>query len=497
MAMKKCLLIGFVLAVVMSLKVGAQDARAVIDAAAKGMGAANLQSIQYSGTGTNNMTGQAFLPGGPWPRFKVTKYQMSINYTVPAMRQEMIRVDTERPPRGGGAGGFNPATGQGGIRPIPGDIIQNQNTDGRTEVGALNVWLTPHGFLKGAAANAATATVVTERGKKLVSFTPFNKKYTVTGTINDQNLVERVETRMDVSFTGDTLFEGIYSDYKDFEGVKFPSHVVMRQDGFPILDITVADVHPNSAAALAVGGNPQRGGAPPAAAPAATEGAVRITPEKIGDGVWFLTAGGGAQSILVEFKDYAVIVEAPVSDERTMATIAEAKRMLPNKPIKYVVNTHHHADHSGGIRAYAAEGIPIITHESHKRYYEQEIFKRPHTINPDRFARMPRPVVIEAMKDKRVLTDGNMTLELHLLKGHQHAEGLLVAYIPKERLIIQADAFAPRPGAAPLPEPSPYTINLVENIKRLKLQVERVAHVHGGVDSYEKVLKDAGRSTTE
>ena len=495
--MKKMVQIGFVIAFVMSLKVGAQDARATIDAATKAMGASNLQSIQYSGAGTNNMTGQAFAPGGPWPRFRVTKYQMSINYTVPAMRQEMVRVDSERPPRGGGAGGFNPATGQGGIRPIPGDIIQNQNTDGRTDAGALNVWLTPHGFLRGAAANAATARVSTARGKTLVSFAPFNNKYTVTGTISGESLVERVETRMDVAFTGDTLFEGIYSDYKDFEGVKFPTHIVMRQDGFPILDITVADVHPNSAAALAVGGNPQRGGAPPAAAPAPADAAIRITPEKIGDGVWFLTAGGGAQSVLVEFKDYAVIVEGPVSDERTLATIAEVKRMLPAKPIRYVVNTHHHSDHSGGIRAYAAEGIPIITHESHKKYYEEEIFKRPHTINPDRLARMPRPVAIEAMKDRRVLTDGNMTLELHLLKGHLHAEGLLVAYIPKERLIIQADAFAPRPGAAPLPEPSPYTINLVENIKRLKLNVARVAHVHGGVDSYETVVKAAGRSTTE
>ena len=494
--MKRLLLIGFVVAVVMSLNVGAQDAGATIDAAMKAMGTGPLQSIQYSGTGSNNMTGQAYSPGGPWPRYTVTKYQMSINYTAPAMRQEMIRVDTEKPPRGGGAGGFNPATGQGGIRPIPGDIMQNQNVDGRTETGALNVWLTPHGFLKGAAANKATAKVSEARGKKMVSFAPFNGKYTITGTLNDQNLVERVETRMDVSFTGDTLFEGIYSDYKDFEGVKFPTHIVMRQESHPILDITVSEVRPNSQAALSAGGNPQRGGGPPAAEGGAA-GQVRIMPEKIGDGIWFLTAGGGAQSILVEFKDYSVIVEGPVGDERTVATIAEAKRLLPDKPIKYLVNTHHHADHSGGIRAYAAEGIPIITHESHKRYFEQVVFKAPHTINPDRLARMPKPVVIETMKDKRVLTDGNQTLELHLLRGNLHAEGLLIAYVPKERLIIQADAFAPRPGAPPLPAPSPFTTNLVENIERLKLNVQRVAHVHGGIDPYDAVLKAAGRSTTE
>src|SRR5438046_10192491 len=99
------------------------------------------------------------------------------------MRQEIVRVDDENPPRGGGAGGYNPATGQGGIRPVPGDINQNQSTDGRTESGALNIWLTPHGFLKGAAANAATAKVSGSRGRKIVSFTAFGK-YTVTRSIS-------------------------------------------------------------------------------------------------------------------------------------------------------------------------------------------------------------------------------------------------------------------------------------------------------------------------
>src|SRR5204863_195254 len=135
--------------------------------------------------------------------------------------------------------------------PIPGDIVQNQNTDGRTELGALNLWLTPHGFLKGAAANITTMKVSGSRGRKVVSFTAFGK-YTVTGTIDDQNLIERVETRMDVNFTGDTLFEGIYSNYKDFDGVKAPLHIVQRQGGYPVLDIVVDDVQPNSPAASAV-----------------------------------------------------------------------------------------------------------------------------------------------------------------------------------------------------------------------------------------------------
>jgi glyoxylase-like metal-dependent hydrolase (beta-lactamase superfamily II) len=176
-----------------------------------------------------------------------------------------------------------------------------------------------------------------------------------------------------------------------------------------------------------------------------------------------------------------------------MAALASAKRLAPNKPVRYVINTHHHADHAGGLRAYVAEGIPIVTHETHSRYYEQQIFKNPHTLNPDRLARAPRPPVIEPVADKRVFSDGNMTLEIHLLRDNPHSEGLLVAYIPKERLLIQADAFHPRPGAKPLPAPSPFTINLVENVARLKLDVARVAHVHGGISPYGDVLRAAGR----
>jgi glyoxylase-like metal-dependent hydrolase (beta-lactamase superfamily II) len=470
-----------------------QDApRAVIEAAAVAMGTTSLQSIQYSGTGTNNTVGQAFAPGGPWPQFTVTKYVASVNYLVPVMRQEIVRVDNISPPRGGGAGPFSPATGQGGIRPIPGDIIQNQNIDGRTEAGAITIWLTPHGFLKGATASAATAALATSRGKRVVSFTAFGK-YSVSGTIGEGNLVERVETRIDNGFLGDMLVEAIYSEYTDFAGVKFPTRILQRQGGHSVLDITVAAVQPNFPPAIDLRGGILGAGRAGPVGPGGSPTPLIIQTERIADGLWFLNSGA-PQSLLVEFSDHLVVIEAPTGDERSLATIAEAKRMFPAKPIRYLVNTHHHADHAGGLRAYVAEGVRIITHQAQKRYYEQEIVTNPHTLNPDRLARNPRAPIVEAMGDKRVLTDGTMTLELHLVRGNLHSEGLLMAYVPREKLLIQADAFAPRPGVPPLPAPSPYTVNLVDNIRRLKLDVTRVAHVHGGIDTFETVVKAAGGS---
>jgi glyoxylase-like metal-dependent hydrolase (beta-lactamase superfamily II) len=465
----------------------APDAGALINAATAAMGTAKLRSLQYTATGSFGATGNAYTSGGPWPRFTVTKYTMSIDYSVPAMRQELVRVDDVKPPRGGGAGGYNPTTFQGGIRPVPGDMIQNQTFDGRQQAGAIAFWLTPHGFLKGAAANLASAKAAIVRGKRTVTFTAFGK-FPITATLDDKNVVEHVETLVDNVFTGDTPIDGMYSDYRDLGGILVPTHIVMREGGFPILDIAVAQARPNSTDAIDV---VARATSTPPPAPAAATAAP--VPLRIADGIWQLIPNGEG-SILVEFKDYVVMVEAPISDAVSAASIEAAKRLAPGKPIKYVINTHHHADHGGGLRAYVAEGIPIITHESHRKYYEEQIFKNPHSLNPDRLARMPRAPMIETVKDKRVLTDGNMALEVHLMREQLHTEGLLMVYVPKEKMLIQADAYIPRPGAPPLPAPSPHTINLVDNVSRLKLNVDRVFHIHGGSSPYSEVLAAAGRA---
>ena len=138
-----------------------------------------------------------------------------------------------------------------------------------------------------------------------------------------------------------------------------------------------------------------------------------------------------------------------------------------------------------------AAGIPIVTHEKNKAYWER-ILENPFTLEPDRLARSGRSPVIETVGEKRVLCDSSMTLELHHLQGNLHDETLLVGYLPKQKMLVQADAFHPRPGAKPLASPPPFTVNLVENIRRLKLDVERVVHLHGGIDPIAVVLKAAG-----
>lgn len=473
--MRKILGLALVCGVLPAAHVRAQDAAAVVDAAVKAMGTAAVQSVQYAGTGSVFMLGQNARPEAPWPRFRVIKYTNSVRYDLPGVREELVRVDDENAPRGGGAGGFNPSTGQGGMRPILGEQTIVRQASPQTEVGQLQIWLTPHGFLKGAAANKAI--VGNAGGRRTVSFTALGK-YTVTGTLTDQNLVERVETRIDNPMLGDMLVEGVYSGYKDYGGVQFPSRIVERQGGHPTLDIAVSSVQPNGAPTLEVKVNPPG------------EGAQAAKSERLGNGVWLITAG--LNSVLVEFVDHVVVVEGLGNDARSHAVITEVKRLVPNKPIRYLVNTHAHFDHSGGARAFAAEGATILTHEVNRPFFEK-LLGLPHRINPDSLSKSNRKGAVEAVGARRVLTDGSQVLELHHIRGNQHNDGLLMAYLPRERVLVQADAFHPRPGAKPYPAPPQFTVNFYENIQRLKLDVAQVLHIHGGMDPIAVVAKAAGR----
>jgi glyoxylase-like metal-dependent hydrolase (beta-lactamase superfamily II) len=440
----------------------AQDGRAAIDAASRAIGADTLKTVEYSGAGFDFVFGQAYSPTSPWPRFADKSYTRQIDFEKPASRMDRVRAQAENPPRGGGQ------------QPVRGDQMQNQTivvTPATPWVQQLEIWMMPHGFLRAAAANNATVKAQRANGKayRVVTFTGQNKA-AVNGYINDQNLVERVETTIDNPLFGDTSFEAIYSDYRDVGGVKFPMHIVQRQGGFPILDITVSDVKPNAPVRIQA----------PAEAPAP---AAAATPsEKLGDGVYLIL--GGYASLAIEFANHIVVVEAPQTEARANAVFAEAKRLIPNKPIRYVVNTHHHVDHAGGIRAAMAEGATIVTHESNKSFYEK-IAAAPHTLAPDRLSAVRKKPSFETMTSKKVMTDGTQTLELYHLEGSGHNQGLLVAYLPKLKVLLEADAYNPPAQAnAPVPAPpSPYTLNLVSAIDRLKLDVETIVPVHYAADN--------------
>jgi glyoxylase-like metal-dependent hydrolase (beta-lactamase superfamily II) len=448
----------------------AQQADAV-KAAAESLGAGTIKTLQFTGSGANFSVGQNFTPAEPWPRVTVKSYTAAINFDTASMRQELIREMGTTMPRGGGA----PFTGeQRQVQVVSGNSAWNLGAPAQPAAPApgnvvertLMLWATPQGFVKAAMANNAQTRKA--KGGTEVSFT-VGGKYKMTGVINAQNDVERVQTWIDQPIVGDMLVETVYSGYKDFGGVRFPSRIVQSQDGFPSLDITVATVTANPAVDIAVPDNVRTAQPAP----------VTVTSQKLSDGVFYLT-GGSHHSLAVEMKDHIVLVDVPQTEQRALAVIAKAKEVIPNKPIRFLVTSHHHWDHLGGIRAAMDEGATIVTHQTNKAFLGR-VARTPHTINPDRFSTSKKPVKIQVVGDMGKLTDGTRTIELHLLKGYEHTGDMLVVYLPKEKILAEPDAFTPpaTPTTPLVVTAVPYAAALYDNIKRLNLDVQSIVPFHG------------------
>ncbi len=453
----------------------AQDA-GTLAGATKALGATDLKSIEYSGNGKWFQFGQAPSPVLPWPAFDVSAYTASVNYETPAARVQMTRIQVVEPGRArptpveqrpvqvvSGTHAWNLAVPPGAAPDTtPAPQPQVEAVEERT----MEIWATPHGFLKAATANNATSAPV-DGGGSDVSFT-LDGKHKYTGRINAQNQVERVQTTIDNTVLGDTPVEITYSDYRDFGGVQFPSRIVRTQGGYPVLDITVSSVTSNPAIDLPVP-DAVRAFAPPP---------VNVEMEKLADGVYYVK-GGSHHSIAIDQRDHIVVVEGPQNEARSAAVIAKVKATIPDKPIKYMVNTHVHFDHSGGLRTYVDEGATIVTHALNKPYYERA-WAAPRTLNPDLMAKSNKTATFETFTDKHVLTDGRRTIEVHLIAGSGHNDGFAMVYLPAEKILAEVDAYAPPAGNAPPPaQPSPFAVNLYENIQRLKLDVRQIAALHG------------------
>jgi len=472
MTMKKrgSVVLGVLCLIVFTVPAMAQDANTVIANALKAMG--DLRTVEFSATGYDFVLGQNYNGASPWPKFINKSYTRLIDFQTPASRVDRIRMQGENPPRGGGQ------------QPVIGEQNQNQTivVDANTPwVQQLEIWMMPHGFLKAATANKATVKQQTIGGKKysVLTFMGQNKA-PVTGFVNDQNLVERVETRIDNAFFGDMVFESAYSDFRDFNGVKFPMHIVQRQGDHPIFDLTVTNVKANSPVTIQAA--PARGGGGGAPAAAAGAPAPTVPVEKLGEGTYLIL--GGYACLAIEFKDHIVVIEGPQSEARAQAVIAEAKRLIPNKPIRYVVNTHTHIDHSSGLRAFVAEGATIITHQSNKTYLEK-VLNASHTLAPDAMSNSKNKPKFETASDLKILTDGNRVVELHHMKDFGHHDGMLLVYLPKEKILLEADAYNPpaQPPTGASTVISPYNLSLLDNVARLKLDVQRIIPVHYAADN--------------
>jgi len=451
----------------LSVPAAAQDGKAAIAAAAKAMGADNLNTISYYGAGATFNLGQSNNANGAWPRSNVSDYVRSIDFTQPSSRA--TGVTFVAPVTGGAA--------------VQGQFQQNVTPANSTWAQQLEIWITPWGFLKGAAANNAIAApqVVGTRPYTVVTWStpqkaPSGIPYKVVGYINNRNLVDRVQTWIENPIFGDMLVEAIYTEYRDANGVKYPSTIVQKRGGQPVFEAQILGIraNPSNIAELvtppAGGGRGGPGGAPPAAAAGPTS-------EKLADGVYRIN--GAYNALAIEFKDHIVLFEGgPQSEARSLAIIAEAKKVIPGKPIRYSILTHHHFDHSSGLPAIVAEGATIITHDVNKNFLLTSL-SAPRTLAPDVMSKSGKKPKVESVLEKRVLQDETRTVEIHHIVGLPHADGMLMVYLPKEKIAAYADMFNLPPADNPVPNPPVVgTQVFLANLERLNIEPERIMSVH-------------------
>ena len=454
----------------------AQDAKTVIANAQKALG--DVKAITYSGSAKDVAFQQCganaadmICRGTHDPMRPIANYVRVIDLAAPASRH---------------TGATNNPAGGGATAPMPGTFFQ-QVTAQQADVsqpwgGSVDFYLTPWGFLKGAAANNATAS---RRGKFTVLTwsptvkAPSGKSYVINGYLNDQNLVDHVETWLGENIMGDMHIVATYSGWKDFGGAMAPSKIVQTRGGYPFfdVDVTAAKANPSDVATLAPAPAPAAGrGGPPAGGPGRGPApALTVTSEKLGDGLYRLTTGPGSyDSVIVEFKDYVMMLEAGQSEARGLAYIAETKKLIPNKPIRYVMNTHPHADHTGGLPPLVAEGATIITQKNNEEFLEKAL-NTPRTLLDDTLAKNPKKAKVEAVAEKKVYSDGTRTVEMYHIFPAPHSNGLLIAYIPKEKVVFQGDFSLPAPGQPG----NDHVKALVPALEKLKLvDFDRYINVH-------------------
>ena len=508
---------------------GFLDPEPILQAAEAAIGADRLSCVSVTGSGYSGMVGQQRLNGYnvDWPRGELNNYTRMMNWETGVMMETF-----DRPP------GQNPASWKYGLGWVGGTPVQ-QNSRQRFMVNGeygwhqdgpeaqpvaaspedaarwqLDMWLNPHGFLKAARLPGANpvATWRWELGEMgrdgptttpekvmIVSITVLGK-YRVDATVNSENLLQRIHTWVPDPVLGDFNYEHEFSNdsYADLgDGIRFPILWHSHQgwdDNYQVQSI--------NAGHNAFGGEfeeiqanlcPDPVTVPDSLGEAGLD--MTVETEEIADGVYLL-GGSSHNSVAVEFENFIAIVEAPLNEERSLAVIEEVVRLVPDKPIRFLVNTHQHHDHIGGLRAYMHIGATIVTHRLNYGYYTRDVLNyAQRTLLPDMVSLWPPTELAEGYYYERytenyVISDGERNLNLSYVHPLAHADGMTIAFLPDEGILIEADLFDTH---VPLPaEATGANRSLFNQVQRLGLDVATIVPIHGRPAAWSDFLEIPG-----
>ena len=464
----------------------------LLEDAAEAMGSLRAVSettgVVLEGSGRTYRLGQNPTPRADLPYYEIENYRLQLDF---ANQRWQLRQDRTTTFLTG-----NPFFGVRQTYGLDGDVAYDEGGDGMVQASdrvAAERWAelyhNPLGILLLGLDETSTASNLREEdGDQVVDIVAANGTQLTLYVDGETLHPSRVVSTRYHPMLGDVAYETIFEDYAEAGGLGgFQARLTLpRQYTVNLGEYTMAEYRVTSDTQAPIGDLSASD-----AAPMSDE--VVVESEEVADGVWHLT-GGSHHSALIEFDEFLALIEAPQSEARTLAVIEHARGLQPEKPLQYVVNTHHHFDHSGGIRAAVSEGLTVITHEINVPFFE-DLVARQHTIEQDALARNPQPLTIEPVigDDVYELSSGRRTLQISRIVGDRHSDGIVMAYLPaaRERILFEVDAFSP--GAAS----APFAASLLENIEERNLRINTIVALHGpGVatlDDLESAAEQAGR----
>ena len=450
----------------------------VIDDAAKALGGASriksLKALTIQGTGTALNAGQNRTPDDDLPVWKVNEYTRTIDLANVRLRAQQVREAqflfagdlVQRQTQGIDGDAAYTVAANGTIARAGGTAARDRRIEFlHHPIAVVRAILDSEVTLNNLRAKA---------GERLVDVTMPGGDVLMLAIDSMTHLPSRVVSMVDNPNMGDVSIETRFADYEDVDGVKLPRRLTTKMDTYLQLDLQVSkNTLDGDVSNLAIPAEIKQAKVP-------DPPAMVVTAEPVAKGIWWLAGSGNHRSVVFEFDDHLVLYEAPLNEARTKAVIDKARTLSP-KPLTKVIVSHHHFDHSGGIRTAIAEGLTILTHRSNETFFKA-LVARQHLIAPDALEKNHRQATFEFMDDRLTLKDKSMEVQLYYLLDNPREGTNIYAYVPRDRILVQADLY----DATWLRHS--WGGNVLQNLDRRGLKPEKSVPVHGVIEPFTQMV---------